>query len=1442
MVSAIIRLALRWRGAVLAGVGAIALIGGWNLAHLPIDAVPDITNNQVQVITISPALGAPDIERLITFPIEQACSNIPGLVELRSFSRFGLSVITLVFDDKVDTYWARQQINERLSLVRLQLPPGTGIPELAPVTTGLGEILQYTVRPKPGYEDRYSLDELRTIQDWIIRRQLLGTPGVADVASFGGLLRQYEIAVRPERLAALGITISDVAAAIERNSGNAGGAYIERGPTVAFIRTEGFLGTLSDIENIAVTTRNGIPVLVRDVADVRHGSAIRYGAMCYNDAGEVAGAVVMMLKGENSSAVVQRVKARLAEIQRTLPNGVIIEPFLDRTKMVNATITTVRTNLLEGATIVIIVLVLLLGNIRAALIVASVIPLAFLIAATMMQWTGVSGNLMSLGALDFGLIVDGAVIIVEAVLHRLQHVLRTTDDAPIVPIVEQTASRLMRAAIFGQLIILIVYVPVLTLEGIEGKMFRPMAWVLIFALGGAFVLSMTYVPAAISFVFARYRPPQQTSADRIVGYLYRIYHPLLVGALRKPALAIGGGFGLLVLAAVGATRLGGEFLPKLEEGDFAVDTRLLTGSSLRTTIETTQRCARILLDRFPEVEKVVTKIGSAEIPTDPMPIEASDMMVILKPKHEWISAASYDELAEKMQQVLTATVPGVTFGFQFPVQMRFNELMTGARQDVVCKIFGDDLDTLATLADRLASIAAGIEGVRDIYRERMLGMPQLVVRYDRARLARYGISIEEANRVVSAAFAGATVGTLYQGERRFDVVVRLDSTLRTDPAVLRTLPLRSPTGSIVPLSLVADIAYEFGPNQIQRESARRRIIVGFNVRGRDVESVVSDLQRRVNVSLHLPPGYEIRYGGTFENLQHARARLAVSVPVALASIFLLLYAAFRSFRQGLLIFSAVPFAAIGGIAALLLRGMHFSVSAGVGFIALFGVAVLNGVVLVGEFNRRRQSRHLLRAVLDGTHVRFRPVLLTAAVASFGFLPMALSTSPGAEVQRPLATVVIGGLVSATMLTLVILPVLYLLIERWWHHRRSTPMVGVELVLCCVAASSLGAQEPLSLNDALARLDSLHPERQQWQATVRQYDLERRSWLRLPPLQLTVEYGQYNTEANDSRVGAYLPLPLPQTYLAQRAILEQQYLQAFWGDQWNRILRRAELIRAAYEVGYWKELLQLLQVADSLFTQAERIASIQRDRGTISAAQDAAITLSHATIRSEYQTARIQYATAIGMFNYHLGYDSPRYTPLLDSLTIAKPPPLTTAQHPLVEQAHARREETAALRDATFANMLPTIGLGYNSTTLIGYQNVTGTERYFGPQHRFGWVTVGATIPLPTPWALAQLRAVDERLTVADWEYRAVQWQLLQERYRARQRLENVRMLRQEIERSALPAARTIFSTASAELQQGAVNFLEWLFTVQNALTVQRNYLDVLRQWNNATIDVSLFGD
>nr|BAL55647.1 CzcA family heavy metal efflux protein [uncultured Bacteroidetes bacterium] len=1448
MISAIIRLALRWRGAVLAVTAVLAAIGAWNLAHLPIDAVPDITNNQVQVITISPALGAPDVERLITFPIEQACSNIPGLIELRSFSRFGLSVITLVFDDDIDTYWARQQISERLATVRLQLPPGTGIPELAPVTTGLGEIYQYVVRPKPGYESRYTLADLRTIQDWIVRRQLLGTPGVADVASFGGLLKQYEVVIEPDRLASLGVTISDVASAIERNSSNAGGAYIERGPTVSFIRTEGFLGSITDIENIPVTNAQGFPVLVKDVATVRIGSAIRYGAMCYNDRGEVAGAVVMMLKGENSAAVIKRVKERIAQIERTLPEGITIEPFLDRTKMINSTVATVRTNLLEGAAIVIVVLALLIGNLRAALLVASVIPLSFLIAASLMRTVGVSGNLMSLGAIDFGLLVDGAVIIVEGVLHQLGVLMRQSRSTPlaIVEVVEQTASRLMRAAIFGQLIILIVYVPVLTLQGIEGKMFRPMAEVLLYALGGAFLLSLTYVPAAASYVLSGITIKERSIANRLVAHLERFYRPVLHWALRRPNATLGTALVLFGLSAVAATQLGGEFIPKLEEGDFAVDTRLLTGSSLQETIAATQQCSRILLDSFPEVEKVVTKIGSSEIPTDPMPIEASDMMVILKPKSQWERARSFDELAERMYAALSQSVPGVTFGFQFPVQMRFNELMTGARQDIVCKIFGDDLDTLAYYAERLASIASTIPGARDIYRERMLGMPQIVIRYDRTMLARYGITIEDANRAISAAFAGASVATFYEGERRFDVVVRYDSTVRNNPERLRTLPLRTASGTLVPLEEVADIRSEFGPNQIQREAARRRIIVGFNVRGRDIASTVEELQQRVERELRLPPGYAITYGGTFENLQHARARLAVSVPLALASILVLLYAAFGSLRYGLLIFSAVPLAAIGGVAALLARGLHFSVSAAVGFIALFGIAVLNGVVLTSEANRLRQNRSLLRAVLEATHVRFRPVILTAAVASLGFLPMAISTSPGAEVQRPLATVVIGGLISATLLTLVVLPVLYIAIERRRERKERAGLspVSVVLLLLPLTAVAANAQQPISLSEAYHLMEQQHPDRLRWYYDVLSAEERRKGWLQLSPLQLELEYGKFNSFTNDSRVSAALPIELPPVHVARKAQRESQYAQAVWGSQWNQMQRRAEVARLFYEVAYWRRIVALLERNDSLATLADSIAHMQLERGAATAAHRATAQLYRSSVSAELAAARVQYQTAVALFNRALGEPSTRYIPN-DSL-FDRPPTLLvvldSSRHPLVQQAAAQVDQARSQRALTEASMLPSFVLGYNSMTLIGYHNVDGIDRYYGPQTRFGSLRVGLNVPLPTPWAMAELRATDWSITSAEWEQRAVSWELERMRLEARARRTAAAVAVSTYERQALSAAATLERIATTELANGTLDAYQWALALDRVLAVERAWLDTRRRLNEAIIDSELLGD
>lgn len=834
---------------LIIGLFVIALIGfgSYQATKLPIDAVPDITNNQVQVITIAPSFGATDIERLITFPIEQANSNISGLKEIRSFSRFGLSLVTIVFDDATDIYWARQQVAERLQMVQTQIPSGIGTPTLGPVSTGLGEIYQYMVKPKKGYENKFDPIQLRTIQDWIVRRQLLGLKGVAEVSSFGGKLKQFEIAIKPNKLNAYGITINDVFNAIEKNNQNTGGAYIEKGPTVLYIRTEGLVGSISDIENISITSKqNATPLFIRDVAEVKIGYATRYGAMVYNDDLEVSGAVVMMLKGANSSEVIKDVKERIDQIQKTLPEGVEIEPFLDRTKMVNNAISTVEKNLLEGALIVVFVLVLFLGNFRAGFLVASVIPLAMLFAICLMNFFGVSGNLMSLGALDFGLIVDGAVIIVEAVMHQLGHNnkykhVTMLHSHQMDTEVKHSASKMMNSAVFGQIIILIVYLPIFTLEGIEGKMFKPMAQTVAFALLGAFILSLTYIPMMSALFLSKKLKHEMNISDKIMSRVEELYHSVLKIILRFPKLIIGTVISMFIISIFVLSSLGGEFIPALEEGDFAVDTRVLTGSNLNTTIQGVKQAAHTLKSQFPEVIKIVTKIGSGEVPTDPMPMEASDMMVILKDKKEWTSAKTFPELASKMGTALE-DVPGITAGFQYPVQMRFNELMTGARQDVVCKIFGENLDTLANYADKLAKIISTVKGSINLYVEPVTGLPQIIIEYNRPLIAQYHLSIDDINKVVNTAFAGQTTGLVFEEEKRFDLVVRLENNERKNLEDVRNLLIPTPNGTQIPLSNLASVDIKDGPNQIQRENAMRRIVVGFNIKDRDVQSIVQELQ------------------------------------------------------------------------------------------------------------------------------------------------------------------------------------------------------------------------------------------------------------------------------------------------------------------------------------------------------------------------------------------------------------------------------------------------------------------------------------------------------------------------------------------------------------------------------------------------------------------------
>lgn len=1008
---------------------ALAIWGAFSLSRLPFDSTPDITNNQVQIITRAPKFGTQEIEEKITGPVEMAMANIPEVEERRSISTSGLSVVTLVFKDGADIYWARQLVSQQLTEVEATLPKeGTEV-GLAPISTGLGEIYQYTIHTKKGYEDKYSLTDLRTIQDWIIRKQLGGTPGLAEVSGWGGYVKQYEVAVDNDRLNAAGVTMGELFKALEDNNANTGGSYIEQNSNSYFIRGLGQAKSLADIGQIPVKTVDGVPVLVRDVAQVRIGHANRYGAVTRNGTGEVVVGIALMLKGENFQEVVKNVKERVERIQKSLPEGVVIEPYIDRSELVSRVTQTIARNLIEGGLIVIFVLVLFLGNYRAGLVVASVIPLSMLFAFGMMYLFGVGGNLMSLGAIDFGLIVDGAVIIVEAVCahiaaggYRKSMLTRREMDEEVYV----SASKIRQSAAFGEIIIMIVYLPLLTLTGIEGKMFRPMALTIFFAILGAFILSLTYVPMASALFLSRKTRHKRSISDRLMDRLHRFYEPILNFCLRRAKLLIAGMVVLFGSSLFLFSRLGGEFIPTLEEGDLAVEFSMAQGTSLSQMVKATTMAEQILKKEFPEVKQVVTRMGSAEIPTDPMPIERADMMIALRPKDEWTTAKTQDELAQKMKEAMSV-IPGVELEMSQPIQMRTNELITGIKQDVAIKIYGNDMNTLNLLANDIAAKIRNVKGVSAPNVERVAGAPQIQVEYNRDQLAAYGISVRDANEVLETAFAGKTAGVIMEGDRRFDMVVRLDSAQRTTLQAVENLYVPLPSGSgSVPLSSVAAISYQNAPAQISHENGERRIYIGFNVNGRDIRNTVEDIRQIIDRDVQLPAGYYYTFGGEFQNLQKASDRLMVAVPLALVLILCLLYATLKSVRETLFVFSAIPLSAIGGIMALWLRGMHFSISAGVGFIALFGVAVLNGIVLIGQFNALEKAgvTDVRERIVRGCETRLRPVIMTALVASLGFLPMALSHGDGAEVQRPLATVVIGGLLTATILTLLVLPSIY----------------------------------------------------------------------------------------------------------------------------------------------------------------------------------------------------------------------------------------------------------------------------------------------------------------------------------------------------------------------------------------------------------------------------------
>jgi cobalt-zinc-cadmium resistance protein CzcA len=1408
--------------------------------------VPDITNNQVQVITIAPSLGATDIERLITYPIEQANSNISGLQEIRSFSRFGLSIVTIVFDDNVDVYWARQQVAERIVQVKDQIPKGIAKIDLGPVTTGLGEIYQYSVRPKKGFENKYSVMDLRTIQDWIVRRQLLGVKGVADVSSFGGKLKQYEISIDPNKLNEFGITINDVFDALENNNQNTGGSYIEKGPTVLYIRTEGLMQSQTQIESVFIKSlANGMPLKLKDVASINIGYATRFGAMCFNDEGEVAGAVLMMLKGENSSDVIKRVKEKVEQIKKTLPEGITIEPFLDRTKMVNNAIGTVETNLLEGALIVLFVLILFLGNLRAGFLVASVIPLSMLFAVILMNLFGVSGNLMSLGALDFGLIVDGAVIIVEAVLHQILHHNKLGSKIKLNQIemndeVKYSAGKMMNSAVFGQIIILVVYLPIFTLHGIEGKMFKPMAQTVAFALLGAFVLSLTYVPMMSSLVLSKKIVHKKNLSDRMMEKIESWYESIFIRLIRIPKTIITIIVFLFIAAVITLNQLGGEFIPALEEGDFAVETRVLNGSNLKTTIEYTQKAAGILKQRFPEVKQVVTKIGSGEIPTDPMPMEAADMMVILKDKSDWTTASTFDELADTMSKAVSE-ISGITVSFQFPVQMRFNELLTGAKQDIVCKIFGENLDTLAIYANELGKQVSSIEGTQNLYIESVTGLPQLVIRLNRDAIAEFGLNVNDVNKVVNMSLAGQSAGFIYEGEKRFDLIVRLTNEQRKSINDIKNLLIPISSGRQIPLYQVAEVNMEEGPNQIQREDAKRRIIVGINTEGRDVQSIVEELQKKSEQSIKLPSGYYITYGGSFENLNEAKKRLSIAVPVSLLLIFLLLYFAFSSIKQGLLIYSAIPLSAIGGIFALAIRDMPFSISAGVGFIALFGVAVLNGIVLIAEFNRLKSSgfTDLVLLVITATKTRLRPVLMTACVASLGFLPMALSNGSGAEVQRPLATVVIGGLLIATFLTLFLLPILYVLVEKR-NEMKLSKSISIIIFFCFISLANAQDKTPINLqsaidsalkNNSIITIEKLNSAYQkQLISTATQ----------LPKTIISAEYGQLNSVYYDNKFSVEQAFQLPIVYNREKQLLS---------NEWNKSnislkQKKSEITREVSIVFYEMILLEqkrnLIFKMDSLYEQLISKVKLRFEKGEIDVLEKLSAETNAGQLKLQLNQLNHELKNLEFQFQFLLNTKL-SYAP---SESIIKVKRFTDQEKadtsfikklPLLQLFEIQKQNALINTKIQRAALLPEFILLYNNMTMKGFGS---DNKFYDGSNRFQSVQLGVGIPFFNKAQRARINSSKLTEQIANENY----WLTMKEQVKqfaiyidAYLQLNNAINY---YENTALINADQIISSANKKFTQGEINYIEWNLLLNQSMNIQMEYFDVLRQYNQTIIQLN----
>ncbi|MFR1751574.1 MAG: CusA/CzcA family heavy metal efflux RND transporter [Parabacteroides distasonis] len=1411
------------------------LLGGiYAMMTLPIDAVPDITNNQVQIVTVSPTLAPQEVEQLITMPIEIAMSNIMNVEEIRSVSRFGLSLVTVVFKESVPTLDARQLINEQIQTVAGEIPTELGTPELMPITTGLGEIYQYVLRVEPGYEEKYDAMELRTIQDWIVKRQLSGIPGIVEINSFGGYLKQYEVAVDPDALYSLNITIGEVFEALNRNNQNTGGSYIEKINKAYYIRSEGMIGKIKDIERIVITNRGGIPIHISDVGSVRFGSAKRFGAMTKDGEGECVGGIAMMLKGANANVVTKELEARVERVQKMLPEGVRVEPYLNRSELVDRNISTVIRNLIEGALIVFIVLIIFLGNVRAGLIVASVIPLAMLFAFILMRVFGVSANLMSLGAIDFGIVVDGSIVILEGILAHIYSrrlMGRTLSAEEMDREVEAGAGHVARSATFAVLIILIVFFPLLTLTGIEGKYFTPMAKTLVFCIIGALILSLTYVPMMASLFLKRTISSKPTFADRFFGKLNGVYRRTLHFCLRHIWGTIACSFAALAVSLFLFTRLGAEFIPTLDEGDFAMQMTLPAGSSLTHSIELSKQAEETLMKSFPEIKHVVAKIGTAEVPTDPMAVEDADIMIVMKPFKEWTSASSRAEMVEKMKASLEP-ITGAEFNFSQPIQLRFNELMTGAKADIAIKLYGEDMAELYKKAKEASLFVEQVPGAADVIVEQAMGLPQLVVHYDRAKIARYGMNIEELNTIIRTAYAGEAAGVVFENERRFDLVLRLDNDKVAD-LNLDKLFVRTAEGIQIPVSEVATIELVNGPLQINRDATKRRIVIGVNVRDADIQKVVRTIQETLDKHIKLEPGYYFEYGGQFENLQNAIDTLTIVIPVALSLILLLLFFAFKSVTYSLVVFSTVPLSLIGGILALWLRGLPFSISAGVGFIALFGVAVLNGILMINHFNNlRKQTKYQMttnRILAKGCPHLLRPVFLTGLVASLGFVPMAIAKSAGAEVQRPLATVVIGGLIVSTILTLIIIPVFYRLVNSsaaWKRQRWLKRLLPFLLFLGILFPTH--AQQTVSLEEAVTIALENHPRLKTATASIERSRASRGESWEVSPTTFNYSWGQINGETrNDNQMEITQSLGSLLTPFYKNALVNRQVAT---GEYYRDLVKKeitAEVKRAWAYYQYAFHLCALYKEQIEWAGRLRKASQLRYEQGDITLLERNMSSTLVADLQTRLSQAEEELQLATRRFSWTCYSDSPLLP--MDTTLVLFPARVAEIAPSDIHLNYFRSvaDEKKAMLRIERSRFFPELSVGYVRQKIAP---LSGLDSWmvgisfpvlFFPQHsRVRQAKIDSYIARTEAESnIRQLNNKVEELSVA-----------------LRKEGEHIRYYTT----GALPEADALLKSATVQFKESETDITQFVQSLNAAREIRRGYIEAVYAYNISALELELY--